>query len=310
MTERSRLSEEDKLYLKYQIYSYRRDDPWISNKKVAKLTNHSITTVNRYAKEGEKQIVILNPQPKLYPHPDIKITLLVFENKYNAFEELKKYPGIRYMCLYHGDWDIVAVHDASVDFTEIPGYIETVVEGLYGPCLTPKTTYTSWEQFFESAKIFLEQEEKIQESIFDCNPRIPDWDKEDWEMYWYFIANLRRSFNELRKKTPISWRKYAEWKKSLADYCTILAGFFPEGSHSYLDMTLCFTTQYEKYVVDLFSHMPTTPGFTRAGEYVLANIFIPKDYSQQPKVYNINSQLVDEGIISDYKDAFGFLTYF
>lgn len=305
-----RLSEEEKQYLKYQIYSYRFDDPWIPNEKVAELLRRSIATVNRYARKAEKEIIIMNPQPRLYCHPDIKIALLVFENKYNAFDELKKYPGIRYLCLYHGDWDIVAIYDAPVDFTAVPGYAETVIEGLYGPCHIPKIAYRSWEQFFESAQTFLEQEERIRESISDCSPRIPEWDEEDWEMYWYFIANLRRSFNALRKKTPISWRKYIEWKNTLRDHCTILTGYFPEGSYSYLDMSLCFKTQYEKYVVDLLSHMPTSPGFTRVGEFVLVNIFIPKEYSQQPKVYNIISQLVDEGIISDYKDAHGFLTYF
>lgn len=302
------LSEEDKYYLKYQIYSLRYDDPWITNKKVAKLVDRSISTVERYARQAEVQKQIINPQPKLKPHPSIKAAFLSFENKYRAFEELQKYPEIRYLCLYHGEWDIMMIYDAPVKVADLPGYKSTVVDGVIGPSFTPKVRYTSWEKCFELMENYLEQYQKI-ESTYYCAPRSPAWDEEEWKLYYYFATDLRNPFSAVRKKTLISWRKYEKWKQTLWDNCTMTVGYFPEGAHSYYDMTLCFRTRYEKYLVELFSFMPTTANFYRIGDHLLANIFIPKEYGKQPKIYSAISRLQERGIISDYKDGHGFSAY-
>lgn len=302
-------STEEILHMKYQIYSFRRDNPWISNRKVANHMGRSISTINRYAKKAEEEDVILNPQAKLKPHPDIKAALLSFKNKYHAFDELKACEGIRYLCMYHGDWDIRAVYDSPVDFASITGHEKTVAEGVIGPAITPRSPYILWEDCFEKMDAFVDRNEKITESSIEVQPRIPDWDEEDWTLYYYFTIDLRRNFNTLRKKHVISWRKYQEWKKGLEEYCTIVVAFFPDGAFSYNDMTLSFKTRYEQYVADLFSYLPTTPLFYKIGEYFTANIFIPKEYDKLPRVYNIISRLLASKIISDYRDGYGVMAY-
>lgn len=304
----TRLSEEEKQYLKYQIYRFRYDDPWISNKKVAKLLDRSISTINRYAKQAEEGGIILNPSLKLKPHPQFKAALLSFENKYRALDELKAHKEIRFICLYHGDWDFRVTYDASIDFTEIPGHIKTVADGVIGPGISPRVEYISWERCFEFMEHFLEEKE-VHKSEFDHQPCVPEWDEEDWQLYYYFLPNVRKSFKELREETPISWRKYQEWKKNLTAYCTITTGFFPEGYLGYNDMTLCFQTRYEKYIAGLFSLMPTSSLFFRIGKYFLANIFIPKEYDKLPRVYDVIFQLLDRGIISDYRDGYGVIAW-
>lgn len=304
----TRLSEEEKKYLKYQIYSFRYDDPWIPNNKVAKLLNRSISTINRCARHAEEGGIILNPSPKLKPHPQFKAALLSFENKYSAIDELKSCKEIRFICMYHGDWDFRVTYDGPIDFREIPGHRKTVADGVIGPGITPKVGYVSWEHCFESMEKFLE-ERKIQKSAFDHQTRVPEWDAEDWKLYYYFLPDLRKSFNQLRKETLISWRKYQEWKKNMTTSCTITTAFYPEGYLEYHDMTLCFQTDYEKYIADLFSLLPTSPLLFGVGEYFLANIFIPKDYEKLPRVYNIIHQLLDRGIISDYRDGYGVVAW-
>ena len=305
----ARLSEEDKKYLTYQIYSCRYDDPWVTDKKVARMLDHSISTINRCAQKAEKDLVIVNPSPKVKPHPYFKAALLKFDNKYRAYEELQTYKEIRFICMYHGDWDFRVTYDAPLDFEKIPGCIRVVADGVIGPALSPKVAYKTWEQCFKSLDTYVEENTQLEESEFDHNPRIPDWGEEEWKLYYYFLPDLRKPFTQLRKKTLISWSTYQKWKKTLEEYCTITAGFFPEGVLSYNDMTLCFRTRYEEYIVELFSLLPTSSLFYRIGDYFLANIFIPKEYDKIPRVYRVIFELLDRGIISDCSDGYGFLVW-
>jgi hypothetical protein len=301
----TRLAKKEIQYLKYQVYSYRYDDPWIPNKRIAQQVNRSISTVNRYANEAEKENVIWNPQPRLKSYPGKKTALLLFKDKHKAYHELQACDEVAYVCIYQGNWDILAVYNKPVDFEAISGYKETLIEGLRGMVFTPKVEYVSWDTSFENMDRFLDIFDKnICESTFACEPVYPAWDEEDWELYYYFRYNLRKSFNKLRKQSCISWRKYQHWKKTLTQYCTILSSFYPEGYNAYNSLTFCIQTMYEQYVADLFSHLPVTPILYRVGDYFLINIFISRDYKYHFKVFEIVSLLVDEGIITTCKDGY------
>ncbi len=169
-----RLSEEEKKYLKYQIYSLRYEDPWIPNKKVARMLNRSITTVDRYAKEAEEEGAIWNPTLGVY-HRDRKVTLLQFEDKLRAFNELQKYMNIGYVCVFQGGWDIMTVYDEEVDFSQIPGYERTVMKGLREKIFTSKVQYTSWESCFDKMEELL-RKDFVEKSTIDYDPCYPDWD--------------------------------------------------------------------------------------------------------------------------------------
>ena len=302
----ARLSKKEIQYLKYQIYSYRYTNPWIPNKKVAKLVNRSISTVNRYANEAEKENVIWNPQPRLKSYPGKKTALLLFKDKHKAYQELQTKDEVAYVCIYQGNWDILAVYNKPVDFEVISGYKETFLEGLRGMVLTPKVEYVSWDTSFENMEHFLDKvhTEKIRESSFACECGYPDWDEEDWELYNYFRYNLRKSFNKLRRQSCISWRKYQYWKKKLTQYCTILSSFYPEGYNAYKSLTFCIKTRYEQYIVDLFSYLPVTPILYQVGDYFLVNIFISRDYKHHFKVFEIVSFLADTSVITACKDGY------
>ena len=300
----TRLSKEDIQYLKYQIYQVRYDDPWISTKKTAKLLNRSISTVNRYTKKAVKEGVFHPPQPRLKQYPGKEAALFLFENKYNIFSKLLDYPGMTYLCIYHGDWNIAALYDGPIDFSQFPGYIKAVVKGPVEKIFIPKVPYISWEKSFEKMEKILTQN-PTKTSAINCSTYNLDWDEEDWILYHYFKYDLKRSFNELRKKHVISWRKYQNWKKTLKEHCTILVDYYPRGYEAYNGVTICFRTKYEQYIVDLFSHLPTTPLFYKVGAYLLVNLYYPKGCEKELRMFKVTSTLINEGIIEDYLDGYG-----
>ncbi len=297
----TRLSEEEIRYLKYQIYRFKYKNPWIPNKQIAKLVNHSIPTVNRYAKKAEEEMIVPTPQLRLNS-PFRRVALLLFEDKWKAYNELQAYPGVIYLSVYQGDWDITAVYDGFVDFSQVSGYRGKVLEGPMGKIFTQQVKYTSWRTCFTAMEQLLERR-KIEESNIRCELLHPDWNEDHWKMFNYFKLDLMKKFSHLRRKYPISWRCYEEWKKSLRDYCTVVMYYFPEGYHTYDRFTLCFKTDYEEYIVKLFSTLPTSSIFHKMGEYLLVNIFVPLDYEQQTKIYDIVSQLLHRKIITDYMDG-------
>jgi len=297
----TRLSEEEKRYLKYQIYSFRYDNPWISNKKIATRVNRSIAAVNRYAEKAKEEQVISNPKLWLNFHFR-KAALLLFEDKWKAFKELQEYDGVYYMSVFQGDWDILVIYDKSIDFSQVPGYKGQVIEGLRGKVFTQKVKYTSWEPCLAEMENLVEQN-YCKESHLECEPYCPEWDEEDWKLFDYFRFNVRKPIKHLRKEYLISWGKYEEWKKNLNKHCTILMFYFPEGRYAYNSLTLCFRTAYEKFIVQLFSQLPATSVFYKIGDYLLMNIFVPWDYTYQMRIYDIISRLLVQKTITDYTDG-------
>jgi hypothetical protein len=298
-----RLTEEEIKYLKYQIYRSRYDDPWISDTKVAQIVNHSVSTVNRYATQAVEEEVLLNPQLRLHSHPEKRGALLLFSNKQKAYDELKNHPGILYLCMYQGHWDIMAVYNGYVDFSAVSGFKGEVAEGPRGTTLTPQVEYTSWERCFKTIETSLEHERRIEESKFHYKPHLPDWDEEHWKIFNYFKFDVRRKINILRKETLISWRKYEEWKKMLRNHCTILSFYFPEGYHSYDCFTFCCKTASEKYVAELFSTLPTTSVFHKIGDNFLVDLFVPKGHEFLRRISVVTSLLIEKGIIHEYLDG-------
>ncbi|MBU7031542.1 MAG: hypothetical protein HXS53_03345 [Theionarchaea archaeon] len=299
-----RLTDSDKRYLKYQIFYHRFDDPWISNKKVAKRTAHSISTVNRYAHEAEDEHVLTVPQAYLKPHPEINSALLQFEDKHKAFNILKAHPRVGYLCIFHGSWDVMVSYNGTIDFTDIPGYRGEVTMGYRGIIHTPRVPFTTWQSALKKIDTILSQEEYEQELFFTQIPCTPDWDEEEWHLFYYFTHNLRKSFNDLRKRIPISWRKFEAWKKSLFDYCVHFQAYYPEGYDAYNIKTFCFQTDYETFIVDLFSHLPATPVFSNVGDHILLDISVPNDHLQQVKIFELISQLIEKDIISHCIDGY------
>ena len=299
-----RLTEYDKRYLIYNIYFHRYDDPWIPDKKVAKLTDHSISTVNRYAHRAEEAQILTPPQAYLNPHPDIKSALLLFEDKHKAFNTLKTYPHVGYICIFHGSWDIMVSYNKDINFSEIPGFKGEVTKGYRGIIHTPRVPFVTWEHAFQKIHALLHRGAHERASFFTYSPQVPDWDEEEWEMFYYFTHNLRKRFNELRKKIPISWRKFEAWKKSLFDYCVHFQAYYPEGYDAYNIKTFCFKTSYKPFIVELFSHLPATPVFSNITDHILLDISVPNDHQQQAKIFELISQLIEKGVITECKDGY------
>jgi hypothetical protein len=87
------------------------------------------------------------------------------------------------------------------------------------------------------------------------------WDSEHEKLFSEFNYDLRRPITPIIRKNLISWGKVDAWLKNLSQYCTIVTCYYPESISAYDPYLFMFETDYEDFLIDLFSELPTTSWF-------------------------------------------------
>lgn len=105
-----------------------------------------------------------------------------------------------------------------------------------------------------------------------------EWDEKDKRLYDYFKQDLRKKLSPVMKKYNISKHKVANWFKKLPECCTIQTGYFPETKSSYDQYLFMFETDYEDFIIELFSELPTTSTFFKVGDRLFAYLHIPHQF--------------------------------
>jgi len=103
------------------------------------------------------------------------------------------------------------------------------------------------------------------------------WDSEDEILYRYFKYNLRKKLSPVMKKHLISGTKLYAWLERLPEYCTIFTGYYPETLSAYDPYLYMVETDYEDFIVDLFSELPTTSTFFTISDklFIYKELYIP-----------------------------------
>ncbi len=87
------------------------------------------------------------------------------------------------------------------------------------------------------------------------------WDFKDEMLFREFKYNLRKKLSPIMKKYQISSEKLYEWFGRLPECCTITTSYFPERYSAYDSYLFMFETNYEDFIIDLFSKLPTSSLF-------------------------------------------------
>ena len=101
-----------------------------------------------------------------------------------------------------------------------------------------------------------------------------EWDEEDEILYRYFKYNLRKSFTPIMKEYKIAKEKIIEFLKRLPKACTILTSFFPETISAYDPYIFVFETDYEDFIIDLFSELPTSCLFFKVSDKLILRAYM------------------------------------
>jgi hypothetical protein len=110
------------------------------------------------------------------------------------------------------------------------------------------------------------------------------WDEEDEILYRYFKDNLRKPLTPILKEHKISIEKINEWFSRLPECCTIMVGYYPETRSAYDSYLFMFETDYEDFIIDLFSELPTSVSFFKVSGKLITYTHLRRDLLRSSKL--------------------------
>ncbi|KYK34577.1 MAG: hypothetical protein AYK19_22615 [Theionarchaea archaeon DG-70-1] len=102
--------------------------------------------------------------------------------------------------------------------------------------------------------------------IKTCWEETIPWDAEYELLFREFKFNLRKKLTPIMRKYLISGYKIYKFLEELPKHCTVFTRYFPEGFPNYDSYLYMFETDYEDFVIELFSELPTSPFFFKVSD--------------------------------------------
>ena len=104
------------------------------------------------------------------------------------------------------------------------------------------------------------------------------WDPEFQTLYREFKYNLRRKLSPVMKKNRISAEKIYKFFDVLPYTCTVFTRYFPETRSAYDPYLFMFRTDYEDFIVSLFSEIPTSSMFFTVADRLFVYVDVDRQY--------------------------------
>ena len=111
------------------------------------------------------------------------------------------------------------------------------------------------------------------------------WGETDEILYRYFKDNLRKPIKRLMKEKNISGWKTYEWFSRLPECCSIITKYYPETRAAYDPYIFVFETDYEDFIIDLFSELPTSSLFFKVSNRLVLYAFLVRDLVRSSKLH-------------------------
>ncbi len=101
-----------------------------------------------------------------------------------------------------------------------------------------------------------------------------EWGKIDEILYREFKYNLRKKFSSIMRAHRISSNRIYRFLGRVHECCTVFTRYFPESIMAYDPYLFMFETDYEDFIIELFSELPTSSFFFKVSDklFLYANI--------------------------------------
>ncbi|MGD2251190.1 MAG: hypothetical protein PVF58_22555 [Candidatus Methanofastidiosia archaeon] len=128
------------------------------------------------------------------------------------------------------------------------------------------------------------------------------WDAEYEILFRNLKYNGRKKFTRILKKNLISRSKFYKFLDNLNKACIVFTRFFPKGMKAYDPYLFIFETDYEDFIIDLFSLLPTGSLFFKAANKLFVYCHVEKASIRETgaEIYDI-TQIQLLSLINDLK---------
>lgn len=255
---------------------------WLKNPRIyikdiaSKLCIDHRTASNRL-NEAYSLGVITGPQIRKRSYSNMK-EYVYFVNSKNPFKTYLKYSKDENIIYHARMLGFVNTWITALNKFHVDG--EILYEGYRSDYHLSFAPDHSWEKSIQLMKKKIENfnEDKYNRNTIietHWNESIP-WDSESEKLYREFKYDLRSPITPIMKRNLISGQKIYEFLERLPDCCSITTSYFPEGISAYDPYFFLFETDYEDFIIELFSLLPTSCFFFKVADRLFAYAHIEK----------------------------------
>jgi hypothetical protein len=239
--------------------------PRISVKDISSILHVDPRTASKRVKEAFDRGYLSGPQVRKRSYTNMKeyMYFISCENPFPKYVSYSQDERVVYHARMAGFASLWIISRAPLDIRD-----PIVLEGYRSDYHLSYAPNHSWERAVELMNASIEtcnlgkcEPGKILKNRYNTYVQ---WDDEDEALYQYFKYNLRKPFSPVMRRHLITSGKIYTFLEKLPSCCTITLSYYPEGVASYDPYLFMFDTDYEDFLIDLFSLLPTSSFFFKA----------------------------------------------
>jgi predicted transcriptional regulator len=256
------------------IFDLLYEKPRIQYTEIAEKLNVEIRTASKRLREAIENGYIAGPQIRKKSFSNFKTYVYLVNSSHHLglFREYIKDKHVLYHEILEGFCNVIVVSDMKLDIDgAILGGISSDQYVSHPPDQSWKTSINNmWDMVRKfnprdyTPKGYIEThwDEKV------------EWSEQYEILFWEFKYNLRKALEPLVKKKYHIWSGDGiEFLERLPEYCTISTSYFPLTMNAYDPYIYIFETDYEDFIIDLFSELPTTCWFQRVSDTLICHMW-------------------------------------
>lgn len=258
------------------IYEFIYRTPRIQVRDVASLLGVDRNTASRRMREAFELGYVTKPQVRRKSFRNFA-EYVYFLNIKNLYETFYKYI----------DWEDIVYHASMSGFANlwVISKEELDIGGISGLRSDYYVSYTkdhSWDTAIDTMRKMVEE--------FDPDGYKPKgilqthwneavgWDSEDEKLFKEFKYDMREPLSPVIKRNLISWGKIYEWFDKLPEKCSVFTNYYPATISGYDPYLFTFETDYEDFLIDLFSELPTSTFFFSVENRLFVRVYVERQY--------------------------------
>ena len=242
----------------WSIFELLNRDPRIYIKDIAlKLKIDPNTASNRLAEAlAEKYFSLPQVRKCSYQNMIEYVHFIDCKNPLELFRQYQEDTNVVYHARMSGFASMWITSKEKIDFEGV------VIDGPRSDYYVSHPPNHSWKQAIQimqrKTEAFSPKVYQPKEIIRNHWNETIEWDETDEILYREFKYNLRKKFSSIMRTHHISANRIYRFLGRMQEYCTVFTRYFPETIMYYDPYLFMFETDYEDFIIELFSELPTS----------------------------------------------------
>ncbi len=261
------------------IYESLDKNPRIEVKDLSTVLGMNQDTARRRLKESFDLEYIGVPELRNRSYSNLKeyVYFVKCEEPFNSYEYYKKDSTVAGVSFMIGCVDLWLASKQKIDIKE-----EVILEGFRSDYHVAYARNCSWE---EAVRTIIKKLEAFNSHDYTPTRIIQThwndsllWDEQDELLSRAFMYNVRKKIAPVTKEHHIPARRVHRFLEKIPEYCTVFTRYFPKTAPFYTTFLYMVETDYEDFVIDLFSELPTSSIFFKVQDKLLMLIDADKEF--------------------------------